>query len=516
MDELDRVALAELPAAVDDLLAAALHFRVLALHRGEVQVRGAGAGGHGGGCAAAQADEHGRTAEHDQLAADRDVLLLDVLFADVAQAAGQHDRLVVAAHFLAARGRHGLFEGAEIAGQRRTAEFVVERGAAQRAFDHDVQRGDDALGLAVGLFPGLLETGDVQVGDGETGQAGLGLGTDAGGAFVADFPARAGGGAGEGGDGGRVVVGFHLHQDVHRLAVRRVLAAFRIGEETPGHVADDHRGVVLVGGQHALTVHFVGVLDHAEQGLFLAFAIDVPAGVEDLVAAVFGVRLGEHHQLDVVRVPAQLGEALHQVVDFVLGQGQAQIAVGLLQGGATATQHVHGDQRLGLGMAEQCGGVLEALQYGLRHAVMQQGGDLGHIGIAQAARHVVGDAALQTLDLAQAAVAGDVAGLARPGRQGAEARHGEEQTTGGFLHRDTRTVLEQTVQHGLLVAGQLAGHIGEVGKLGIQAGNGRDLAGQLLEQFAVTEGGKGGSAAQDQHRRNSLGRGSVEAAHSTL
>src|SRR5699024_1969723 len=128
-----------------------------------------------------------------------------------------------------------------------------------------------------GRFPGLHETGDVQVGDGEAGQAGLGLGADAGGAFVADLAARAGGGAGEGRDGGRVVVGFHLHQDVHRLAVRRVLAAFRIGEETPGHVADDHRGVVLVGGQNALTVHFVGVLDHAEQGLFLAFAVDVPA-----------------------------------------------------------------------------------------------------------------------------------------------------------------------------------------------------------------------------------------------
>src|SRR5690606_23930549 len=161
-------------------------------------------------------------------------------FADVAQAAGQHDRLVVATHFLAARRINRLLEGTEVAGQRRTTEFVVERGAAQRAFDHDVQRGNDALGLAVRLFPRLLETGDIQVGDGETGQASLGLGTDAGGAFVADFAAGAGGGAGEGRDGGRMVVGFHLHQDVHRLAVRRVLAAVRVGEETPGHVANDY------------------------------------------------------------------------------------------------------------------------------------------------------------------------------------------------------------------------------------------------------------------------------------
>ena len=41
MDEADRVALAELPAAVDHFLATSLHFRVVALHRGEVEVGGA-------------------------------------------------------------------------------------------------------------------------------------------------------------------------------------------------------------------------------------------------------------------------------------------------------------------------------------------------------------------------------------------------------------------------------------------------------------------------------------------
>ncbi|EFI64029.1 hypothetical protein BCSJ1_25983, partial [Bacillus cereus SJ1] len=79
--------------------------------------------------------------------------------ADVAQAAGEHDRLVIATHLGTAGGLDLLFEGTEVAGQGRTPEFVVEGGAAQRAFDHDVQRGDDALGLAVGLFPGLLEPG---------------------------------------------------------------------------------------------------------------------------------------------------------------------------------------------------------------------------------------------------------------------------------------------------------------------------------------------------------------------
>lgn len=84
-----------------------------------------------------------------------------------------------------------------------------------------------------------------------------------------------------------------------------------------------------------------GVLDHLEQRLGLRLAVYGPVGVEDLVTAVLGVRLGEHVELDVVGVATKLGEVLHQVVDFVVGQGQAQFDVGRGQGGAATTQHVH-------------------------------------------------------------------------------------------------------------------------------------------------------------------------------
>jgi hypothetical protein len=70
VDEADRVVVAQLPATVDDFLAAALHFRVFALYRSEVQVGRTGAGGHRRSRAAAQADQHRRAAEHDQLGAD--------------------------------------------------------------------------------------------------------------------------------------------------------------------------------------------------------------------------------------------------------------------------------------------------------------------------------------------------------------------------------------------------------------------------------------------------------------
>jgi hypothetical protein len=88
----------KLPAAVDDFLRAAFHFRVAALDRVEVQVGGVGAGGHRRGGRAAHADAHAGTAQLHQQAADRDVVLVRVLAGDVADAAGDHDRLVVAEH----------------------------------------------------------------------------------------------------------------------------------------------------------------------------------------------------------------------------------------------------------------------------------------------------------------------------------------------------------------------------------------------------------------------------------
>ena len=205
-------------------------------------------------------------------------------------------------------------------------------------------------------------------------------------------------------------------------------------------------------------------------------------------------------------IAPQLGEALYQIIDFVFGQRQTQFDVGLFQRSATAAEHIHGRQRLGLRMAEQWRSLFQRAQYQLGHAVMQTGGNGARLGLAQLATDVIGNTALQALDLGQTAVARDIAGLARPGRNGAKARHHQKQTPRRLLHRHARTVLEQARQHLLLFGQELPGHIGEVGKLGVQPGNARGNLGQLVEQFAVTEGGKGGSAAQDEHCQNSLWR----------
>ena len=140
MNKADRVVIAHLPAAVDHFLAAAFHFRVVPLNRGKVQVFVTGARVHGRRRATTQADQHRGATQYNQLGANRDITLLHMIFADVTQTTGNHDGLVVAAHFLTGCTGHLLLEGTEVAGQVRTAEFVVERSAANRAFNHDIQR----------------------------------------------------------------------------------------------------------------------------------------------------------------------------------------------------------------------------------------------------------------------------------------------------------------------------------------------------------------------------------------
>jgi hypothetical protein len=170
---------APLPAAVDDLLRAPLHLGVAALHRVEIEVGEVGAGAHRGGRAAAHADQQPGPAElHDQRAGG--LLGLGGLpRIDVADAARQHDRLVVAAHHAAAGG----LERAEVAAQVRPPELVVERGRADGPFQHDVERGRDARRAAgIRALPGLRRPGDAQVRHRETDQPGLRLGAPAGGA----------------------------------------------------------------------------------------------------------------------------------------------------------------------------------------------------------------------------------------------------------------------------------------------------------------------------------------------
>ena len=123
-------------------------------------------------------------------------------------------------------------------------------------------------------------------------------------------------------------------------------AGRRIRPEPAALGADDDGRVVLVGRQHAARRARVRVADHREQALRRGLAVDQPIGIEDLVAAVLGVRLREHHELDVGGVARQRGELRREILDLVGREREPELAVRALERRAAAAEHVDGAYRL--------------------------------------------------------------------------------------------------------------------------------------------------------------------------
>src|SRR5215472_555274 len=216
VDRQDWIRIAHLPAAVDDLLRAALDLGVAALDRIEIEIGGVGASDQRRSCSATHPDQHSRTSELNEQRPRRQLALMRIALSDVADATGDHDRLVIAAPFASDL----LLEGPEISEQVRTPELVVERGAANRTVEHDLQSGGDALRLARVDLPRLREPRNAQMRNGESGEPCFRLGADPGRALVANFTAGARGGPGKRRDGSRMIVRLDLHKRAGRLALR--------------------------------------------------------------------------------------------------------------------------------------------------------------------------------------------------------------------------------------------------------------------------------------------------------
>ena len=353
VDKQDRVGVTQLPAAVDHFLAAAFHLRVITLYRGKIKIRVRLAGGHRGSRAAAQADIHRRTAENDQLRPDDDLAFLYVIGTDVTNPARQHDRLVITAQLFAIVAVHFFFVSTEIAVQRRTTKFIVKRRAAQRAFSHDIQRGHNTLWLAEVFFPRLLKARNAQVRNGEAYQTRFWLRAASGCPFITDFTAGTSRRPRPRRDRRRVVMGFHLHQDMRRLLVEVIATGRVVGKVTPHFRPFHHRRVIFIRGKHVVRCGFKGVFDHLEQRLRLLLAIDDPVGVENLVTAVLRVRLRKHVEFDVVRVAPQSGKRVLQVINFVIRQRQTETQVSINQRLTAFTQQVNTCNRRRLMVSKQ-------------------------------------------------------------------------------------------------------------------------------------------------------------------
>ncbi len=274
----------------------------------------------------------------------------------------------------------------------------------------------------------------------------LGLAPAPGRALVADLAPGPGGRARERRDRRRVVVRLDLHQRVCPVLPVDVPPGPRLDHETPDDPPLHDRRVVRVRAHRAGGARLLRLSDHLEERLRLRLAVHHPGSVEDLVAAVLGVRLGEHRELDVGRVAPSALEVLEQVVDLVRGEGEAHGAVRLLDGGTSPADHVDLGEGLRGHVAEEEVGLVQRGENRFRHAVVEDG--QGGREIPGIALQVEGRAALDAAHEAlEAALPGDVGGLGGPGRDGPEAGGDEDHPAAKAAgRRRHRTVVEEPVE----------------------------------------------------------------------
>ena len=316
-----------------------------------------------------------------------------------------------------------LFVGTEVTVQRRATKFIIKRCAAQRTFGHDIQRTDNTFRFTEILFPGLFEARDPQVGNGKADQARFGFRAAPGGTLIANFTAGTGGCTRPRGNRRRVVVRFHLHQNMRSFLMEAVFTRIVIGKETADFRTFHYRRVVFIGGKDVIRRLLEGVFNHFEQRLRLFLAVNDPVGVENFVAAMFRVSLREHIQFDIVGVAAQTGKGVMQIINFIFCQRQAQTNIGLLQRGTPLPLQIDALNRRGLMVGKQLFGLIQRGEDGFHHTVMEFCGDLLPLRISKGAGfNIIRHAALKALNGCQAAVVSDISGLGRPGGDGARTR----------------------------------------------------------------------------------------------
>jgi len=229
---------------------------------------------------------------------------------------------------------------------------------------------------------------------------------------------------------------------------------------------------------------------------------------------MLGVRLREHHQLDVGRIALRAAKEIDEVIDLVVGQRQPEQAVRLDQGGAATGKQVDAAQRLRREVAKQFARLREVVKDGLQHAVMEQGGDerpLGGTQRVRRARQTVGDAAFDALDPLQAAVVRDVGRLRRPGRDGADAWCDQEELARRRVVG--RTFAEQCGELPALVCRCWFVTGDEVPVVGAEHLCARDDPRESLLQALQAEGREGGGTAEKQEfGHGGLGLGGRQAA----
>ncbi len=175
----------------------------------------------------------------------------------------------------------------------------------------------------------------------------------------------------------------------------------------------------------------MGMADHRKQRTILRYIINNPVGIEYLVPAMFGIGLRKHHQLGIARIALKAGEILQQVIDFVIGKRQPELAISLLKRRLAAGKNIDGNQRRRDMMIEQLIDASRIVQHRFRHPVMQQFHRPVPLRRTQASK-TINHAALDAVQAIQTAQTGNIGRLGRPRADGADARNDNEQIIGGL------------------------------------------------------------------------------------
>ncbi len=232
--------------------------------------------------------------------------------------------------------------------------------------------------------------------------------------------------------------------------------------------------------------------DHAEQRGRLVRTVDRPAGVEDLVPAVFRVRLREHHELDIGRIALHRAVRIEQVVDLVGRQRQAECAIRVVERATPLRADRHAAHRLARQVAEQQRRIGIDREHAFGHAIVQQrsqslpGAGIERAGTEQSALafHEKPRAAFNAQHRLEPAVVRDVGGLAGPRRDRAEARHHQPGCCGLRRRGERRAVLQQSVEPCALARVERALQVHEVHMLAVHRADARLDRLKAREQLA--------------------------------
>ncbi len=194
---------------------------------------------------------------------------------------------------------------------------------------------------------------------------------------------------------------FHLHEEMHVFFIKAV-TAFGIRVKTPRGRTGYNRSVVGIGNDGLAGMELVCIAYHRKQRHVLLDAVDHPIRIENLVAAMFGIGLREHHQLDICGVAAHTGEIFQQIVDLVDRQCQPHRGIGSFKCSPAPADDIHCAQgcRLALVIKTLCSARLA--EYHLGHAIVYQRFKHLHFCIRQRCAicrgHIIGNPAFQPVD----------------------------------------------------------------------------------------------------------------------